>query len=202
MGIETVSFSDGIFSAFSGQHASKDDLILASGSQKVIEMNQVHGIHVEEVFSETLSPISDSDGTFTFEKDLALIVRIADCLPIFVYHPVGMIAAIHAGRKGTQNEILGRFCINMKEKHGLFSGFKFYFGPCICESCYEINPETGETFGLMNENEKQIHAAFGHDGYTLIRSPHCTVCDQPKFFSYRANQKTEKRNFGIIQRRI
>ena len=53
-------------------------------------------------FPET--PFAEGDALITTQKNAALVVRTADCLPILIYHSSGIIAAIHAGRKGTEQE--------------------------------------------------------------------------------------------------
>ena len=62
------------------------------------DLYQVHGNAVAEAECGTRP---EADGIVTTERDLVLLVRTADCVPVlFADEAAGVIGAAHAGRKG------------------------------------------------------------------------------------------------------
>lgn len=109
---------------------------LALPENSVKYMNQVHGNHVEVV--DKNSQIVTADALFTRERDIALVVLVADCIPILL-HSKSAIAAAHVGRqgliKGILNNVVNHFHqLGEREIHATI-------GPAICASCYEVAPE-------------------------------------------------------------
>ena len=52
-----------------------------------------------------------ADGHLTMHRGIGLAVTVADCVPVFIAHPSGAAALLHAGWRGTAAGILGfRFC--------------------------------------------------------------------------------------------
>lgn len=80
-------------------------------SKKAIPQNiawclQSHGNEVFYADSQN-SFHPSADAVFTKEKNLPLLIRTADCLPVFVFDPeTKMIANIHAGWRGQNKKIV------------------------------------------------------------------------------------------------
>ncbi len=65
-------------------------------------MNQIHKNNIEIINSDSSKLIDNCDALITNEKNIPLLVMVADCIPILLYDKVkGVIAAIHAGRNST-----------------------------------------------------------------------------------------------------
>ena len=166
-------------------------------------MNQVHGNHVEVV--DKNSPVVSSDALFTRERDIALVVMVADCIPILL-HSKSAIAAVHVGRqgliKGILNNVVNHFHqIGEKEIHATI-------GPAICASCYEVAPEMYREvvadFPACATNEK-LHsldllagaqAQLKSHNVTMTTLNKCTR-ESPDLFSHRADSKAG-RFAGVI----
>ena len=71
----------------------------------LIQMNQTHSNHSEEITTKQSKMIEDTDAIYTTQENILLTVKTADCLPILIFHPKPLIAVIHAGRKGTDQHI-------------------------------------------------------------------------------------------------
>jgi len=123
----------------------------ATWPEPYVTMEQVHGTSSQEVTSAS-TQATGCDALFTREKNLTLIVRAADCVPILFYSEAGIVGVIHAGRRGTQAEITSKTLRQLPR-----APLAIWIGPHICEDCYEINPITGETYDLLAENLRQIH---------------------------------------------
>src|SRR3990167_754108 len=76
---------------------------------KVVRAQQIHGSHVKIVSSRDGGKrIEDCDGLVTKEKNLYLMILVADCLPIVAFDPKEEIVGVaHAGWRGTLKGIAG-----------------------------------------------------------------------------------------------
>jgi YfiH family protein len=109
----------------------------------VVWMRQVHGSAVIRVGPQRPSSGApappDCDGTVTTESGLALAVLVADCVPILAGDPVaGVIAAVHAGRRGAADGIAERMLERMTASGAKPGGITVVLGPAICGACYEV----------------------------------------------------------------
>lgn len=101
----------------------------------------------------------DTDAIITFERDVPIGVKTADCVPILVYAPDKEgIAAIHAGWKGTIGGIVDNVMDLLEKKGADPAQLKIAFGPSISKDVYEVSQELADSF---------IEAGFG----TYVSSP-------------------------------
>jgi polyphenol oxidase len=131
------------------------------GSDRIVWMRQVHGTVVRTVTSvaaaadagqvreqadrrppvierldEQLPPC---DGIVTTVPGLALAVLVADCVPILAADPVaGVIAAVHAGRRGAADGIGPLAIERMVAAGATVEDIDVVLGPAICGTCYEV----------------------------------------------------------------
>ncbi len=77
----------------------------------------MHGKNVvvitKERWSNDTAPhglvLSGVDGLTTKEKGVLLMIKVADCIPVFLYDPASpAISLIHAGWRGTANGIIAQ----------------------------------------------------------------------------------------------
>jgi len=108
---------------------------------------QTHSDRVVVVTSENFTnTIDDTDALITNELGLFICVQTADCVPILLFDPVKkVVAAIHAGWKGTISKIAKKTIGQMTEKFGcnpadIVAGI----GPSIHIHAYEVGPEVVE----------------------------------------------------------
>lgn len=129
-----------------------------------------------------------------FRQDL-LSVLTADCVPILMYHPDGLVAAVHAGWRGLKNGIIPNTLAQLP------AGPVAAIGPAIGPCCYEVNEDLSEYFRQAYGSDV-IHAIEGNKpridlvavatlqlrqaGVREIEISHlCTFCHPDLFFSYR-----------------
>jgi len=169
-------------------------------------MQQVHGSKVkllnlkrstQSCKSHTLTVIKGVDGLIIKKRRVGLIIKHADCLPILISHPSGIIAAIHAGRKGTQKQIFFKVLSLLIEQFNITHDLSIWFGPRICQRCYQIDRQKDIHFDLIAENLRQLKLLFKPSAYVLTTHPSCTVCDQ-RFHSYRREGSALKMNYSLV----
>lgn len=89
----------------------------------------------------------DTDALLTFEQDVPVGVKTADCVPILIYAAdVQCVGAIHAGWKGTLGGIVDGVMDILEEEDADFSRLKVAFGPSISKKVYEVDQGLAERF--------------------------------------------------------
>lgn len=124
----------------------------------------------------------------------AAAVTIADCVPVLVAHPSGVVAAAHAGWRGVAGGILGE-TIQALGTLGIPSDeLHVHLGPSICGRCYEVGPEVYEKLtGWPTRQPRQVdlRSLLAEQAKELgVRrwsaSAECTRCDNDRLYSHRA----------------
>lgn len=179
---------------------------VAQRAPRLATARQVHG---KRVLTHTTSWTgwlrSDAaDGHIAPARGLGMAVTVADCVPVFIAHPSGTAALLHAGWRGIAGGILG-VALRELRASGLAPGdLHIHLGPAICGDCYEVSPDvyntlTGRTVerpttldlrGLLADQARA-------DGVRDIAvSPFCTLCHQGRFFSHRGGDLG--RQLGVL----
>ena len=185
-------------------------LLMEYKNEDLVYMNQVHGNNVQIVDINSPKLIENCDGIITKEKNLPLMVMVADCIPILFFDEIqGVIAAVHAGRNSTFLKIAQITANKMINELGCnANNIKVIFGPSIHSCCYEVSDELlnivktsfgekfciGKNIDLQGINIKLLEeVGIRHINVSNI----CTKCSNEPFFSFRKNPKTG-RFAGII----
>lgn len=170
-------------------------------------MNQVHGNNVVIAKSSEHRAL-EADGMVTNEAGLALIVLVADCIPVLLDSPEGVIGAVHVGRKGLVNGAAIRTVEAMRAIGA--TRINAYFGPAICGTCYEV-PETmrrdvsaliPESFSTTSEGRPALDiraglaAELARYGVSATLDRRCTK-ESPELYSFRRDRETG-RFAGVI----
>ena len=184
--------------------------IMEYKNEDLVYMNQVHGNNVQIVDINSPKLIENWDGIITKEKNLPLMVMVADCIPILFFDEIqGVIAAVHAGRNSTFLKIAQITANKMINELGCnANNIKVIFGLSIHSCCYEVSDELlnivktsfgekfciGKNIDLQGINIKLLEeVGIRHINVSNI----CTKCSNEPFFSFRKNPKTG-RFAGII----
>lgn len=106
-------------------------------STKVVEVDRTmggHGIYTPATF--------EADALVSCSKGTALGVRVADCVPILLADPgAGVIAAVHAGWRGTVGDIVGATVKKMCYLGASAEDIRAAIGPHISMENYEVGEE-------------------------------------------------------------
>lgn len=201
-----------VFSATTGREETletlKKSLPQASNTSSdrrtpaTIEMEQVHGatIAILNTAASTTpaTKLPGTDAVLSTLPDTLLVVRTADCLPILLYHPSGVVGAIHAGRKSTQAGILYQTLTALKQHWGVAGKLTLWLGPHICADCYEVNRTTKEHYDLLAENLAQLHQVFAPNQVVLYQDKRCTAHHNIELYSYRKNGSGVPMNYSGV----
>jgi len=163
-----------------------------------VTMTQPHSNQVRVVTTTDETQSLDCDGIITSTKSLHLQVKTADCLPILLFHPSGVVGAIHAGRKGTQLGILRAALQLLKKRWAVTSNLKIWFGPAICADCYQIDRKSDTHYDLITENAKQLYSEFAPGKVALKVARCCTAHEPTNFYSYRREGPGVPMNYSGI----
>ncbi|EPU0101137.1 polyphenol oxidase family protein [Campylobacter coli] len=174
--------------------------------EKCVFMDQIHSNKVE-IYDENLKNLS-CDGLISIEKNTALCVLSADCLPLILWHESGIIVALHSGRKGSFENIL-KECVDKiytKNPNLDMQKFHLFILPSICAKNYEIDGEILEFARVefkdfLDERKLDLKALVKFQAQNLgikniIDSNICSF-DDKTFYSYRRD-KTLKRFVSVV----
>jgi len=187
-----------------------------------IVANQTHSDHIKVIEkSETKGwkslgdAIEDCDALITQEKDVVLTVLTADCVPVLLYDPRNeVVAAVHAGWKGTEAEIVSKTVLKMQERFGCRAEDMIAaVAPSIGRCCYEVGEDVAKHFFEFPEsytvkgekymldlpyiNKSQLLKA-GLSEENIEMSAVCTACEVGDYFSYRKEQGCSGRFMSLI----
>jgi polyphenol oxidase len=170
-------------------------------------MSQVHGDSVV-VIEQVPSEVPVADAFITSNPDLALVVMVADCIPLLLQSEK-MVAAVHVGRAGLMNSIALKTVAKMRALGAIqISGS---IGPAICGICYEVPQELHDEVVAAHplassktrigtpalDLPKALVVALAVVDVPVVISAGCTLEDD-SYFSFRRNKITG-RQAGVIK---
>jgi hypothetical protein len=139
----------GLVHGFGGAGWSEADFLAFAASRDLrpVIMRQVHSDTVHRL-DEAPAGKFDGDALMTNVTGLLLVIRTADCLPVFLVDAKNRAAAaVHCGWRGTEKRILEKAVEAMGRAYGSEPGKMLAaLGPCIGSACYEVGPEVRESF--------------------------------------------------------
>jgi copper oxidase (laccase) domain-containing protein len=151
---------------------------------------QTHGVGVAIVNQGGKGKVIPAvDALITREKNLSLVIRVADCGPVWIHcEKTSAIGLVHSGRKGTEAGVVGATIRRMREEFGSEpSSMLALLGPCIRPPHYEVD-FAGEILRQL-EREK-----VGK----VVDSGLCTASDLTRFYSYRGEKGQTGRHFALF----
>jgi len=214
--------SSGIFASLNLAHRTGDDpenvlenytlvcRAIKITTNDIVCSNQVHGTHIRAVTHSDRCKLfkasnHQADGLLTQAPGVALMIFVADCVPILLHDPVkNVIGAVHAGWRGTVSDIAGAAVRMMvSDFDSSPADIRAAIGPCISKCCYETDadvacalqaalPETaircltsrGDKYmtDLKEANRLLLAGAGLRD---IVISDECTSCSSDKYWSHR-----------------
>lgn len=178
---------------------------------ELAEPRQVHGNRVR-VASEP-GRYAECDALVTGTRRVFLCVSVADCVPLFLFDRRNhVVAAIHAGWRGTAGNIVSRTLEVMKSKFASHpTDCVAFVGPAASVCCYTVGEDValqfdpqfvvhrnGNTFvDLKSANVHQLESC-GIAGASIEVSPLCTITESEFLHSYRREKEASGRMMGVI----
>ena len=197
----------------------------AIGEEKIsiITARQTHSTErcVIESPEEARGPQPECDAMITRLKNILLGIQTADCLPVLIGDTkTGVMAAIHAGWRGTAGRIVERTISDMMLLQGVDPRDCIAaLGPTACVECYEVGEDVIErykkAFGYWRKllvnfkangkanldiraaNVQQLtFCGFSEDRIHV--ADYCTIHQNELFFSYRKEGKGTPQSVGRL----
>ncbi len=199
----------------------KQFLSIKNSFKNIVFLNQVHGndgyiIDSTQPSLQTIKILNEGDYLITDQKNVAIGILTADCLPIIYYDKAKDICAIaHAGWKGTIKNIATKVIEQMKQNFkSEEKDIDIFFGPNAKICCYEVSCDFEQNIqdkNLALNSLKKIHSKTYFDiplynqiileksgikninfGYNI-----CTIC-MPNFCSHRKEKEKSGLQMTIV----
>ncbi len=153
--------------------------------------------------------ILNTDALITSGKNICIVVQVADCVPLLFFDSSNIvIAAVHAGWRGTLQEIALHTIEKMKREFNTNAGdIIACIGPSIGPCCYETGTEVMQKFVEKDKSSSELFNHANNKIYFDLRQANkiqllqagikenniedagiCTKCNNEMFFSSRAGK--------------
>ncbi|WP_303924110.1 peptidoglycan editing factor PgeF [Draconibacterium sediminis] len=110
---------------------------------QMVYPDQTHSSNVAAIQEVPDAVISETDALVTNQAGLCLCVQTADCVPVLLFDPEAkVIAAVHAGWRGTVGGIVEKAVSKMTNNYGASAkNIVAAIGPSISPEIYEVGDE-------------------------------------------------------------
>lgn len=177
-------------------------------------VRQTHSdlVHVCGVASVREGDRPEADAMLTRDPGSLISVRTADCLPLLLVDETRRaLGAVHAGWRGTAQQIAQRAVERMRDEFGSRpQDLEAAIGPSIGVCCYEVGPEVANRFpassiqhkqrahlDLVAENRRQLTDS-GVAPEKVHAAGLCTHCRSDLFHSHRRDGVAAGRMMAVI----
>lgn len=160
------------------------------------------------------------DGYVTDKKGVTLGVKTADCVPVLLEDAgAGVIAAVHAGWRGTAAGIAREAVMKMVSLGANTADIKVAIGPAINYCCYEVGEDFRESVKelagsqlaaeFIRKSGEKLHADIvglnrrilmeaGVRGRNIDLCRICTCCHPELFYSHRYSNGVRGTMLSVI----
>jgi len=154
-----------------------------------VHAEQPHGNRAQAVYTPLGIRVPEVDALATAVPRLPLVVRVADCGPVFFYDPVQQVIAVaHSGRKGTEGNIVAETVACLQETYdSVPENLIIQLGPCIRPPHYEIDFAAD-----IARQAQDCGARHYHDCGV------CTASHLDRYYSYRAEKGKTGRMWAVF----
>jgi YfiH family protein len=190
------------------------------GTDDLVFMRQVHGADVAVVDDRDRGRglhahddgVPSVDALVTADEGVALVVQVADCVPVLLADPDQAVAAVHAGRGGVVAGVV-RAAVDALAPADP-ARVEAVIGPAIGGCCYEVEPELAEAVGAVAPGASAtttwgtpsldlptaVVAQLAAAGIANVRRVGgCTHCTARRWYSHR-REPGAGRQAGVVVR--
>ena len=192
--------------------------------EQFLVVNQVHGDNIFVIkphggyFSSRAE--MDYDAIVTDRANVAICIKTADCVPVFIADRIKkIIAVVHGGWRGTSLGITAKVIRLLQDKYGSSAqDILAAIGPSIGKCCYQVDSVVADSFYKQKGHKHFLFAGTGKNKWTLdlTEANHrqilecdipednidisdlCTMCNQDLFFSHRGSGGITGRQINFI----
>ena len=196
------------------RHLSASQLLAHLAPATTVEAEQVHGCSIAllEHRGGASQWISGCDALMTSLPRVALLIRTADCLPMFFSNPSrGIVGLAHIGWRGLAARLPMRMVAAFRHLYQSCAvELQVAIGPSIRACCYEVGPEFAARFGSHVQRRAGrltcdlVGAAIGQLRRSGVRrdrildAERCTACEAQRWFSLRREGAASGRLTSVI----
>jgi len=202
------------------------DICRITKIDKFVLMRQTHSDNIKQIKKPKFIKdeggifyhlVNQTDGIYMTSFDIALCVKTADCMPVFVIAN-DIIAAVHMGWRGAQELILKKYLKTILSERKIFPQNIFIIaGPHIRDCCYSVGEELVPVFKRTYKDVSSLFVERRHRLYLSLENALriqaemcsvpdsniytleiCTHCASRLFHSYRYEKSSHKRNISFI----
>ena len=174
------------------------------GAGRLIYVRQIHGVEVLELDSTDLpqqavqgvkqladqrdQSVQTADGTVTQDRGVALIMMVADCLPILLTDRDGQtVAALHAGWRGLAGAghaggetVVSQAMAAFARKGIDPADLMAWLGPCIGPDAFEVGEDVWQAFTHLKlkpktETENETETETFNESALIQQAASCFV---------------------------
>lgn len=173
----------------------------------VVMGRQVHGTELRRheepqdprVYADVVKSPDEVDAQATSNPELTPLVMVADCLPVAMVGPSGVVMA-HCGWRGLAGGMIAQAVDAVDAEAAAI-------GPGIGPCCYEVGEEVlarfedldGVARGRMLDLTTVATALLERAGVTAVESSGlCTSCNAELFYSHRRDGDRTGRQAGLV----
>jgi purine-nucleoside/S-methyl-5'-thioadenosine phosphorylase / adenosine deaminase len=185
--------------------------------QADVTLRQIHSDLVR-VASGLVDRECEGDALITDVPGQSIGIRTADCVPVLLADARRrVIAAVHAGWRGTAACIVKKAIEQLRQKYGTEAAdLAAAIGPSIRACCYEVSPNVANEFSRWPKTVRQFAGTKPHVDLALANflqmeetgvpassifdSQLCTACRTDLFFSFRREPANPGRMLSVIGR--
>lgn len=242
-GVSTGCFADLNFSSREGdtpENVAGNWRLLAAAFRLdlscFVVMRQIHGDRIVVIDEANRGNLPNGsalpveahacDALVTNRPGLALGVKTADCVPLFLVDPVKrVIGAVHAGWRGTALNIAGKVVDAFRARFSSRPGdLLAAIGPAIGPCCYEVDNVVYDALighagaeavpffrpganpvkwilDLPMANRYQLEQR-GVPSEQIFAGDNCTSCQGDVFYSHRRDQGCTGRHFSFLMLKV
>jgi YfiH family protein len=203
---------------FTTRGITRHDLVTFTGARISRELTQTHSNRI--LLSSRTTSGRKGDGIILDQRDVLVIIKTADCLPLFFWDTAEKTGGIlHIGWRGAAKDIEIKLLEKLKSQGIPPATLLFLMGPCICSRCFEVGDEIPGQFTNRDPVPEFFHRHPGPGKYRLdlkkkvrltlqkngvpgrsIRSSGICTYSDARFHSHRRSPTSKGRIFNFMIR--
>lgn len=185
----------------------------------ILMLNQIHKddiILIDNPPKEESLYIASADGMITNICELCLVIRTADCVPVFAFDiKKNILGVAHSGWRGCNLLVSQKLVRKITRVFGSeYKDIYVFILPSIGPNSYSINKDVAGLFkkDIIIKNNKiflnlweNIENSLIDEGISrenIFNARKCTLLNKNDFFSYRNRELGRNLNFGYIVSRM
>jgi polyphenol oxidase len=189
--------------------------ITGVAERNILALNQLHGDTILIVGAPPPGEhliFGDADGLLTALPGICLVIRTADCVPVFAYdRERRVLGAAHSGWRGTRAEIARKLVREMRRLHGSpADGLDVYILPSIGPASYTVGDDVAGLFPVdtierngaiyldLWRNIERTLVEEGVPAERIVNARTCTLASREEFFSHRGGDAGRNLNFALM----